>query len=78
MGTLKLASSLVEDIAPFHCGHLQIVFEEGGSLQEIEVQAPSLLFAGWWTYPEIRGHTDPESTSICPGTAPMRQFRLDG
>ncbi|MBY5746874.1 hypothetical protein HFO28_25315 [Rhizobium leguminosarum] len=78
MATLKLAANLIEPIAPTGYGHLQIVYENGSSLEELEVQAPwNAVFLGKWQYPDRRDHTDPDNTSNYGVVGEYKSVELD-
>lgn len=68
MADIRLAGNLIENLGffGFNYGHLQLVFVDGSTQLENEVQAPNFLtipFGGDWQYPPIRDHTATGNTS---------------
>lgn len=64
MGEIRIAGNLIKALSLFKdYGHLQLVFADESSQEEIEVQAPTTLTLGDWDYPEIpRAHNNGDST----------------
>ena len=57
MSELRLAGNFITLSGPLDYGHLQVVYVNGSSQKEIEVQSGLK-----WRYPNIRDHTSPTAT----------------
>ncbi len=87
MAIVYLAVNLIDatEAIGANAGHLQFVYapQDGGPLQEIEVQAPNVFFLGEWTFLE-RSHVGPQDEPNTPflnqdGTIadPLRYRRVE-
>ena len=63
MAEIWLAGNLIENLAWWEYGHLQLVYVSGATQIENEVQSPWNITLGNWVFETLRDHTDTDNTS---------------